>query len=248
MTRFVKNSNLPAGKVTRVICGELCDVLNDYLDNRGIERFIIEANEDIDTAVKLHADMAAIHLGGKKVIVDKKQMSLIKALRANNFNVIETADEIKGEYPDDIALNFAVVGNNVLGNFSYADKMLADNLTDFELINVNQGYCKCSCLVVNSNALITDDKSIYYNAAKNGLESLLISKGDILLDGHEYGFIGGATAKISEREILCFGDITKHRDYKEIADFLSKHGCEIIYFDFPLTDFGGIIPINEQAP
>jgi hypothetical protein len=67
------------------------------------------------------------------------------------------------------------------------------------------------------------------------------------LPGHQYGFIGGASGKISENEILFFGDITAHQDYKKIAGFIEKHGCKIISLNFPLTDFGGIIPIIEEA-
>ena len=101
---------------------------------------------------------------------------------------------------------------------------------------------------MSDNAVITDDESIYKALCLNGVDTLLISKGDIVLNGHNYGFIGGASYKISESKVLFFGDITKHRDYKKIADFIEKHGCEIIFLDFPLTDFGGIIPITEKAP
>ena len=87
-----------------------------------------------------------------------------------------------------------------------------------------------------------------FDRKENGFDCLLIAKGDVSLPGHEYGFIGGASAKISESEVLFFGDITKHRDYKKIADFIKKYGYEIISLDFPLTDFGGIIPIIEETP
>ena len=121
----------------------------------------------------------------------------------------------------------------------------ADNL---KKINVRQGYCKCSCLNVSENAVITDDECIYKALCLNEIDALLISKGDITLNGHDYGFIGGASGKISKTDILFFGDVTKHRDYKKIAGFIEKHGCKIISLDFPLTDFGGIIPITEKAP
>lgn len=248
MMRFVENPNLPRGKVSSVICGELCDELNDYLDNLGIERLVIESNNFIDPAVRLHADMAVLHVGGNRIIVDKNQTTLIEKLRRRKFIVIETENEIAGEYPEDIALNFTIIGNKVLGNFSYADRMLIHNIVDEQHINVRQGYCKCSCLVVDDNALITDDKSIYDKAIANEIDCLLISKGDIKLVGHEYGFIGGASCKLSGNEILFFGDITKHRDYKKIADFIDKYGCKIISLDFPFTDFGGIIPIIEETP
>ncbi len=248
MMRFIESPNLPVGKVRTVICGELRSELNSYLDSKGIERIIVTPNEHIDPATASHADMAAVHLGKNIVIADRNQKLLIALLREKGFAVFESAKEIKGEYPNDVALNFTVIGNKVLGNFSSADVALTEYLSGFECVNVRQGYCKCSCLVINENALITDDRSIYNIACKNGTDCLLISKGDISLPGHEYGFIGGASGKISKTEVLFFGDVTKHRDYKEIADFIKKRGCEVLSLNFPLTDFGGIIPIIEKTP
>ena len=246
MSRFVENPNLPKGKVSCVVCGELCSELNDYLDSKGIERILIEPNMLIDPAVRFHVDMSAVHLGSNSLIVDKNQHLLIKKLKDRGFDVKESAKEIAGEYPNDIALNFALVGNKIIGNFRFADDELLNFFDEKQKINVKQGYCKCSCLVINENAIITDDSSVYNAAVKNGIDALLISKGDVALPGHDYGFIGGASCKLSEEKILFFGDITKHRDYKKIADFIEKHGCNIESLNFPLTDFGGIIPLIEE--
>ena len=248
MIRFIDNPNLSSGKVKSVICGELCGELNEYLDKLGIERLVIEPNSYIDPSVKFHADMAVLHIGGNNFIVDKNQSLLIEQLKAKGCNIIKTENAIAGKYPDDIALNFAFIGDKIFGNFKYADNALLMNTTGKLKVDIKQGYCKCSCLVVNENAIITDDASIYNASIKNAVDCLLISKGDILLTGHNYGFIGGASGKISDNEILFFGDITKHSDYKKIATFIDKHGCKIKYLDFPLTDFGGIVPITEKAP
>ncbi len=246
MIKFIEQPNLPQCKVTSVICGELCRELNDYLDSIGIERICIEPNNDIDSSVRYHADMAAIHLGFNKILVGKNQTALAETLRKKAFDVWLSDSEIKGEYPFDIPLNFILFNGKLIGKIDYADNNLIDLTEKIIKINVRQGYSKCSCLIVNENAVITDDESICKALKAIGIDTLLISKGDILLNGHDYGFIGGASCKLSEKEILFFGDITKHKDYKKIAEFIEKHGCRIIYLDFPLTDFGGILPILEE--
>ncbi|MBR5437447.1 MAG: hypothetical protein IKV21_00875, partial [Clostridia bacterium] len=101
-------------------------------------------------------------------------------------------------------------------------------------------------LVIDERSVITDDESIARKLRENGFDCLLIRKGDISLEGHGYGFIGGASGKISENEIIFFGDVTRHRDYESIRDFICERKMETIKFDFPLTDFGGIIPIKEN--
>ena len=248
MTSFVKQPNLPEGKVKAVICGDFCDELRDYLQSRGVELLEVSQNPYIDGATATHADMLAIHLHDCTVLVDEGQSDLTQALTDIGADVIVADRPVKGDYPNDISLNFVIMGKRIIGNIKYCDSMILQQLKDYKMLNCKQGYGKCSCLIIGENALITDDVSIYNTAKSNDIDCLLISKGDILLSGHEYGFIGGASGKVSENEVLFFGDVTKHRDYKKIADFIEKHGCEIIFLDFPLTDFGGIIPITEKAP
>ena len=230
-----------------IICGELCDELNGYFDSSGIKRFVVKPNNYIDFAVRSHADMSAIHLGGNEILLDKQQSEIGEKINAYGCKVTYTEREIKGKYPADIALNFTILDNRFIGKTDCGDEKLLKSVIDFDKINVKQGYCKCSCLVVNDNAVITDDESIFKTLTDIGIDCLLVSKGDVLLPGHEYGFIGGASGKISANEVLFFGDITKHRDYKKIADFVVKYGCKIISLNFPLTDFGGFIPLSVEV-
>ena len=247
MISFIDEPNLPKGKVRTIICGEYCEKLCDFLKSINIEMIKVVPNLNIDKATATHADMLAIHLGENVVLVDESQTELAKALTEIEVYVDFTDTPVKGDYPDDIRLNFAIMGKRIFGNINYCDKKILKWLNDYEFYNCKQGYCKCSCLVIDENTLITDDKSICNVAVANGVDCLLISKGDIALSGHEYGFIGGASGKISQDEILFFGDITKHQDYKKIADFITKHGCKIISLDFTLTDFGGMIPLREET-
>ena len=246
MSAFLKNPNLPSGKVASLICGGLNAELIDYFESSGIELYYSEENNAIDKAVSKHTDLSALYLGNGKIIIDKGQSELIKRLESVGFTVTETENTVTGSYPGDCILNHTVINGFIIGKsqiFDAAVKRLCKNLN---LISVNQGYCKCSVLVVDENSVITDDVSIARKVSEKGINCLLISKGDVFLDGHGYGFIGGASGKISEDEIVFFGDVTEHRDYKRIKEFLDKRKMRIICFDFPLTDFGGIIPVKEN--
>ena len=66
------------------------------------------------------------------------------------------------------------------------------------------------------------------------------------MTGHEYGFIGGASALISKDHMIFFGDITGHRSFDKIDRFLKKHGCRYSYLkNHVLTDIGGIVAVEE---
>lgn len=246
MSRFIKKSNLPEGKVVSLICGTDDKSILDFLNQNGIEIFKNEANPFIDSAVSHHSDMTAVYVGEGKVLIDKNQTKLKEMLCEIGCDIIETEMAVMGEYPDDIKLNFAVTGDCIIGNFPFADSKLLELTEDFKKLHVKQGYSKCSTLIVNENALITDDVSICRKASENGFDCLFVSKGDVCLKGHNYGFIGGASGKISNDTVVFFGDISIHRDFEKIREFLTKHNCKFVCTDnLQLRDIGGIIPLKE---
>lgn len=246
MSRFIAESNLPQGKVASLICGGLNDEIISYFLCRGIDILFTEKKTTVDPAVSRHCDLYALYLGDGKIILDREQTELAVKLEAEGFNVLKTQKSVNGEYPNDCILNHTLIGKHIIGNSRIFDGALMKECADYEVIHTNQGYCKCSILVVDENSVITDDVSIAHNCRENGFDCLLVSKGDIFLNKHEYGFIGGASGKISKNEIVFFGDITKHRDYYPIKSFIYDRGMKIISFNFPLTDFGGIVPIKEN--
>lgn len=66
---------------------------------------------------------------------------------------------------------------------------------DIEIVNINQGYARCSTLILNNRTAVTADISVKNALEKDGAKVLLISSGDIKLEGYDYGFIGGASGK-----------------------------------------------------
>ena len=149
-------------------------------------------------------------------------------------------------YPENILLNCLYHNNKLYGKLSATDSLVREYCREnnIETVNVNQGYTRCSTLVVNDKAVITADKSIEKGMKNNGVEVLLISAGNIVLEGFDYGFIGGASFS-DNNTIYFFGDITKHPDYNKIKEFTSKHNSiiEILCKSQPLTDIGGAVLI-----
>lgn len=247
MIRFIEKANLPQNKVNFVICGSDDEKILSFFEKENIYVIKNKPNPHIDPSVSSHADMSALHLGKSEIILDKAQNVLAENLEKNGIKVHFTENNISGKYPDDVKLNFAVIGDYVIGNFKHIDENLEKLLAEKIRINVKQGYCKCSVLVLSESSVITDDSSINAELLKNGFQSLLVSKGDVSLHGHEYGFIGGASGKISKDTVVFFGDISRHRDFQRIKEFLNQNRCTYICTDSgPLRDIGGIICLGEK--
>ena len=148
------------------------------------------------------------------------------------------------DYPENVRYNAVLLDKYFIHNLRYTDEKLLEYAvkTGRTPVSVRQGYTKCSTVVVSGNAVITADKGII-KALKNlpALDALEIEGGHVAIEGHDEGFIGGASGRVGD-EIVFSGDLSAHPDYEKIIAFIENHGLRVKYFpEFPLTDIGTII-------
>lgn len=244
MSDFFKIPHLPDDRVALALCGKTDNIIADYIKSYGISLIFAETNIKLDVPVSNHIDINVHHLGGKNIILSSNQYELYKILTGYGMNVILTDEEVRSPYPYDCILNCFKLKDYLFCNKNISDEIIKA-LAGVKIANVNQGYCKCSTLIIDENSFITDDATIYSKGTELGFDCLMIEKGDVALEGYNYGFIGGASAKIDKNTVMFFGDITKHRDFNIIDQYLKRKGIEYVYSDkFCLTDIGGIIPLK----
>lgn len=191
-----------------------------------------------------HADMQILPINNDIFLVNE---CTVLAEKLPKERLLFCNKKAGNKYPENILLNFLYLNNTLYGKLSAIDKNLLDYCKENNIrtVNINQGYARCSTLVLNKKAVITSDLSIEKALKKDGVEVLLISSGSIVLDGYDYGFIGGASGKIEENTIAFFGNVTSHPDYKKIENFCDNHNLSInvICPYMSLTDIGGMVKI-----
>lgn len=191
-----------------------------------------------------HADMQILPINNDIFLINE---CTVLAEKLPKERLLFCNKKAGNKYPEDILLNFLYLNNTLYGKLSAIDKNLLDYCKENNIrtVNINQGYARCSTLVLNKKAVITSDLSIEKALKKDGVEVLLISSGSIVLDGYDYGFIGGASGKIEENTIAFFGNVTSHPDYKKIENFCDNHNLSInvICPYMSLTDIGGMVKI-----
>lgn len=241
--------NLPEGKVTDVIIsGEYSYIIKE-LANLGINAVKAFPCSYLPYYERYHADMqCSYYERGKAVIcadssVDFRKISL-------DIQTELTKDNLGKEYPYNTLFNHVVIGNVLICREKYTCTEVRNfcKSKKFRLIDVKQGYAKCSTAAVNENAVITADSGIYKACIKNGIDVLMVEQGDVSLYGYSYGFIGGCCGKIS-RDILAFtGKLSSHRDCDKIKSFLRNYNTYALELsNKPLVDAGGILPIVQEA-
>lgn len=241
----IESPNLPKRGITLAAVSVGAVKAKEYLLSRGIGVLDILPCAAITDGTAAHADLHLLHLGGRKIILSREQCNNAEKLIEMGFDVQVLDTPLGDKYPSDVPLNAALLGKYAILN----PKTVCKNI-DFSgrsLIPVRQGYTKCSVVPVTENAIITDDVSIASAAEKNGLAVLLVSKGDVILPGREYGFIGGCCGLIAPDTMLFNGSLSSHRDGEKIRAFLSSFGVRAEEAgDFQLTDIGSILPLAER--
>lgn len=152
---------------------------------------------------------------------------------------VECVDEVfKKDYPEDIYLDALLVGDTLICKEKFTAKMIK---TGKRIIDVKQGYARCSVCLLGTKGAITADGGIGAVLRKLDVEVLEIQSGGIELCGYNYGFIGGASLVVDKTAVF-FGNVEDHPDGKKILDFVRSKGFEAEYpRNFPLTDFGSAV-------
>ena len=218
--------------------------LEHPLNKLGIKTIWLQANPDVDRRLAYHADLSAF-CHEKKLIISRKIYSgkLVKQLTNLNLADVIMAESVQSNlYPNDVNLCACSVGRRIFHNTRYTDPAIKRNY-EGKIEHVNQGYARCSACVVNDNAIITSDRGIAAAAMKNEIDVLEIGHGEIILDGFDYGFIGGATIAFNDM-ILFTGSLNNHPDGASMSEFIVKHGKKPVFLtDGPLFDIGGAVAI-----
>lgn len=192
----------------------------------------VPKDNNLYNAINGHVDIQLNILNKENptVIINKNiSNSFKKKLNNRNIKFIESNSTLLETYPSNIALNAYITNNYLIHNLKFTDKEILTYCKNKKLINIKQGYAKCSILPLREKAIITSDKGIY-NALKNeDFDILLVPFGDIELTGLDYGFIGGVGGMISDNCMAFFGSLENYSFGLEVKKFLYKYDIKPLY-------------------
>ena len=246
---YIKSANLPQNDVTTVFLSDIDNSVISALESMGIKTVPPPVAKYLPKEINYHADMCLLHLGGNVVLCSEFNADFHEHLIKCGISPTYLLDKLGQTYPYDVLLNVCFLKNKLICNKKTCDPSIVTYAVNngFKVIDVNQGYTKCSIAVVDENSIITSDKGIAKECEKHDVDCLLIAPGQIELEGYEYGFIGGTCGKIAKDKIFFTGDINMHSDSERIAQFLKQKDVEPIFIKGkPLVDIGGILPIIEH--
>lgn len=198
-----------------------------------------KANTRVLKGLDTHPDILVHPLPSGNLVVDRDNYDYYKEIFPNK-KIIPSHSSLTEKYPGDIHLNAFAFKNIFIHNLKHTDQVILDyyKRAGYDLVNIKQGYTKCSCLVTE-DFVITSDGGIY-EALRDLIPIYKINHGQIKLQNFNYGFIGGATGVLGKK-IFFTGDFSHHSSHEEILKIINKYNYEIeILSKDPIEDFGSI--------
>lgn len=222
------------GYVSCLISDNIYTKLSEYVNVIKLPAF-----DSLPNPVSSHADMLVYQYQlNDSLLVHERYYNMNRDL-FTDVNVIVTDEFISDVYPHDILLNALNLNGVVYGKVDYISRYIKEEAA--EIVDIKQGYARCSVCRVSDTAIITADKNITLNLNVKNADVLLINEGFIRLNGYNYGFIGGASVKMGDK-MLFFGDINKHPDCEKIVGFCEKYGVDVLSLsDEVLYDYGSMV-------
>lgn len=199
--------------------------------------------------VASHPDMLLFIADGK-IICHRSYFDLAGDLlgqiaRTAKAELILSEEPMSAKYPSDVLFNAARLGRKLICKKASTSKHILSEFSDENIINVSQGYAKCSTVTVGDNAIITADPSIAKAARTCGINVLELGSSSVRLDGYDCGFIGGASGDDGEHIVFC-GDISLHPEGEKIKSFCRENRREPVSLSpLPLYDYGSLIFIQN---
>lgn len=253
MDNFVSSPNLPK-KAGLILIGEkYFHPLKNKLEALGVDVLSVPANPMVDPRLSSHADLSLLHAGNACLFAANflKNSKFAEILAKINVFIDFCAENQSEQYPFDAGLNICCVGKHFVYNPKVSDETAVLHLRKQGRVPVScrQGYCKCSVCVVDEKSIICADKGINMACKAAGLDVLEIRPGYVALEGFDYGFIGGASFKLSTDKLAFTGTLDAHPDKEKIYAFLKERGVEAVFLtDLPLFDIGSAVVLTEKEP
>lgn len=198
-----------------------------------------KSNKNLMKGLDTHTDILVHQLPSGELVVDRENFEYYKKIFPDK-NILPSHSILSKKYPKDAPLNAFSFKNYFIHNLKFTDKVLLDYYKNsgYEMINIKQGYGKCSCLVTN-DFIITSDGGIY-ESLRDFIPIYKINHGEIKLQNFNYGFIGGASGVLGKK-IFFTGDFSYNSSHEEILKIINKYNYEIeILSKDPIEDFGSI--------
>ena len=199
------------------------------LREKGFEPILMPPAPELAIGVSSHTDMLLFVGFGRlfchaSYYVSNKEL-IDRICKEGGLELTLSSECFTDKYPSDVLFNACLLKDFVICNKKTVSSLILASAKDngYTIIDVPQGYTKCSVCIASDGAILTADTAIAKACKAHNIDVLEIHEGYVSLPPYNFGFIGGASGTYGNEVYFC-GNIDLHPDAKQIKEFIQKHG------------------------
>jgi len=170
-------------------------------------------------AISGHPDIFFCPTPAGLIVAQNLPESYFRVLNKNNIPYTIGQLPVGKSYPESAAYNTLVTEKYIIQNAVISESSSRDANPEKTCIEVKQGYVRCNLIALPNNSFITSDRGIEKSLRNYEPDILFVDPSNILLDGFEHGFFGGACGLHGNTLFIC-GNL---KYVKEKEQFLLFH-------------------------
>lgn len=215
---------------------EVKNNLAKYVD----DVFEFSSENITNNSIAGHPDIFMFQDSKKLIVAPNSPKTLFDFLDKKKVNYALGLKDVGESLEESSSYNCYSTKDYFFCNKGKPDKSIQNYCANKELIHVPQPYVRCSMFAINSQKMITSDLGIVKVLENNKIDYFYFDPSEINIVDHKYGFFGGTIGKMEDK-LFFTGNILKHKDGKELHNFISNNQNEAICLgnDY-LYDGGGL--------
>jgi hypothetical protein len=189
-----------------------------------------------------HPDIFMCPVRGRMVVSPQTADEILKKLDQYQISFVTGTSQTGAVYPESVHYNAATTRHLLIHHLKITDPFILKAYHPSQRYHVNQGYTRCSTLVLESNppVVITSDRGVF-KTMQSHFKVFFVNPETIHLEGFKHGFFGGCVG-VLKNNIYLNGNPYRHPDGRRLEAFVNSYGFEIVALsDGQWSDVGSIL-------
>lgn len=227
-----------------IIDGRLPASVSENLQKFGAI-FQLESSGIVYDSISGHPDIFLFQKDHLVIVAPNAPKALIEELKKYRIPFLRGREKLGMQFPETAYYNAVSSPKYLIHRHQYSSICMLRQTTDKQFLAVPQAYTRCNLLYLPDGSFITSDRGIEKSLMQNSLEVTYFDSSDILLNGQDHGFLGGAMG-VYKNDVFMIGSLDNYSHGKELAELLQSKSLKIHeLYNGPLIDGGGIFFLEK---
>lgn len=207
--------------------------------------FQLESSGIVYDSISGHPDIFIFQKDHLVIIAPNAPKSLIEELKKYRIPFLRGREKLGKNFPETVWYNAVSNTDYFIHRYQHTSNCILRQTSDKQFVPVPQAYTRCNLLPLPDGSFITSDPGIEISLKQHNLEVHYFESNDIILNGQDHGFLGGALG-LFNNEIFIIGSLEHYSQGENLRKLLGNKSLKYHeLYNGPLIDGGGIFFLEE---